>query len=383
MNEDLQPLDYTEIRALAQSDHQLFNPDVSLYENAQEAFTTSVLLPNPEIQLPILSAFACLPTALINTAPILCILGRSGSGKSQILKILAALNGTTALGSSSSFVSIRNEIKSISFLDEIGELQAPNYQLVFDDAKADFVEDPDRFAILRYGYDRSTSIVTISGPISGQNLRFQTFCPKAFSTTDSFIFEARFAELRRRSLLLRSEKQSDNPMVDELIPPDEVDYRALRNAIRYHWLIKENCEHFVQIHRYMKRTRSMFDSDQWTIYRPIASTLCALTGMDPNEAKEAGKAFFDLQEDETPPLRQILIDELQDNMECHEERIKHDPAAPPYSVPTAHIKNLIESAKRRGSISDSRLEAYQPEMEQLGWRLRKNNKGEISWVYGT
>ena len=383
MNEDLPPLDYTEIRALAQSDHQLFNPDVSLYENAQEAFTTSVLLPNPEIQLPILSAFACLPTALINTAPILCILGRSGSGKSQILKILAALNGTTALGSSSSFVSIRNEIKSISFLDEIGELQAPNYQLVFDDAKADFVEDPDRFAILRYGYDRSTSIVTISGPISGQNLRFQTFCPKAFSTTDSFIFEARFAELRRRSLLLRSEKQSDNPMVDELIPPDEVDYRALRNAIRYHWLIKENCEHFVQIHRYMKRTRSMFDSDQWTIYRPIASTLCALTGMDPNEAKEAGKAFFDLQEDETPPLRQILIDLLSEKVEIHETLLGTGSTNPDTSIAGVRVRSCVEEARKNGLISDSRLEAYQPEMEQLGWRLRKNNKGEISWVYGT
>ena len=46
------------------------------------------------------------------------------------------------------------------------------------------------------------------------------------------------------------------------------------------------------------------------------------------------------------------------------------------------VKLLVETAKKNGLIPDARLEAYRPEMEALGWRLRKNKAGDIEWGYG-
>ena len=380
--DDLPPINYDEIVSLGSQEHDFYDPGLPLIENVAKAFERSVLLPKPEIQLPILAAFTCLPTALLKISPMLCVVGRSGSGKSQIGKIIAAINGTEPIGSNSTFASIKNIIKEISTLDDMGEFKAPNYCLVFDDAKVDFVEDADRFALMRYGYDKKTSVITIAGPVPGSVLRFETFCPKVFSTTETFIFEAQYAELRRRCLLVRTEKQSDNPLVDDLVPPEEMEYRTLRRALRHYWSVLHNCEHFMGVHAGMRRSRAMFSTDQWTIYRPISSVLSCLYEINSDEAKEIGKAFFDAQIDEETPLQQLLKDNLSPHMELVDELIASGSKTASYFVPGSTIKHLVETAKKNGLIPDSRLEAYNPEMEALGWRLRKNNIGDIEWGYG-
>ena len=374
--------DYRELRDSLGSDMDLYNPSLSLFDNVQEAFRTSIILPNEEIQLPVLSAFACLPTALLNIAPILVAMGISGSGKSQIMKALGKLNGITPLGSSSTFASIRTGLKKISFHDEFEEQPIPNYCLVFDDAKRGFVEDENRFAILRYGYDRGTARVTICGAQPGSIITFNTFGPKAFSTTESFLFEAEYSELKRRCIVIRTKKDPDNPRIEELVPPEECNYSTLRNALRSHWSRIGNCQDFLDAFKGTRRSPTMFNTDDWTIFRPVIATLSHLGGVDVDEAKVTVKAFLNLSEDDTTPLQLILENYLSDYEELVDEKIAQGKEDVSVSLEGKVIKELICSSFKQGLIQGQRLQDYKPEMESRGWRLTKNREGKVSWVYG-
>lgn len=364
------------------ADKDSYDPGLPLFDNVKNAFAASIILPHQELQLPILSAFACLPTALLNIAPILVALGTTGSGKSQVMKVIAALSGVTPLGASSSFASIRTGIKKISCYDELEECPVPNYCLVFDDCKRAFVEDDDRFAMLRYGYDRSTSTVTICGAQPGSIIRFQTFGPKAFSTTESYPFEAEYSELKRRCIFIRTKKDSDNPLIEDLIAPEECNYTNLRNALRGHWSRIHNCESFLEAFKYLRRSPSMFNTDDWTIFRPIIAVLIDLGGLTAEDAKWAVKDFLDLSQDDTTPLQLILEKFLLMYEELVEEAIAKGKEDQSISVTGAQVRGIIAEAYKGGLIAGQRLTDYKPEMEARGWRLRRNKKGEVSWVYG-
>ena len=126
----------------------------------------------------------------------------------------------------------------------------------------------------------------------------------------------------------------------------------------------------------------MFNTDDWTIFRPIIAVLIDLGGLTAEDAKWAVKDFLDLSQDDTTPLQLILEKFLLMYEELVEEAIAKGKEDQSISVTGAQVRGIIAEAYKGGLIAGQRLTDYKPEMEARGWRLRRNKKGEVSWVYG-
>ncbi len=152
-------------------------------------------IPDPEIQIPILAAYASLHSCLSNVVPILWIEGAAGSGKSLLLSIYGAVAGVKTQNASWTFASIRNEIEN-NRADESGE---KHYILCLDNLNEETFRNENLYTLFLCGYNRKDSITAIA-QLGGENISFDCFSPKVVTTIHGVLSLPRFSEVKRRAL---------------------------------------------------------------------------------------------------------------------------------------------------------------------------------------
>jgi hypothetical protein len=125
----------------------------------------------------VLSAFCCMPSILCDIAPIVYILGGSGSGKSQAAKVVGAIVGQKLIVGSSTAASLKRKVNQIRWQDPSTLTYEKNCHLVMDNVNQELFLQDQALGTFLNGYDRETDEILISGEKDGLVV-FKTFCPK-------------------------------------------------------------------------------------------------------------------------------------------------------------------------------------------------------------
>lgn len=219
----------------------------SYYENVSNIVSRVMYHDEIFILKEIIAAYACFHSIAAKFAPILFFSGSSGTGKSNLTLLMASLRGAekSILGGSSTFASVRNTLNRSRWRYFSAELGSQNdtsraneklSTLYWADIKAANLADPKMYGLLRNGTSRFEDKLTIAGE-DGKNLEFYVFCPKVISSIEDFYTQARFSELKRRLLIIRTQKlkPSASNWLESAINPNEYSFNGCLERFESFW----------------------------------------------------------------------------------------------------------------------------------------------------
>ena len=237
---------------------ELYDDELPLSLNFLDLLRRVVYLPYDFYD--IIAVYALLPSALCRNIPYLFLCGASGSGKSTIAKLIAFMHGIKISSSSDSYAGIRNDLdkRRRAIVDRVDPddptktyrtYAEANTCMVWDDVDPSvFVTSPDLYRLFKFGSNKASSVITISSKEVGENLEFNTFAPKTFSSISPLHLDDRFRELRRRLIVIpckKIEELSDerraelNASGDEwqsnLVDVDAYDWKGFSSEFKEFW----------------------------------------------------------------------------------------------------------------------------------------------------
>jgi hypothetical protein len=222
---------------------EIINP----VEKACYLFDLIVELPNSDVTRPLMLAFLLTPSAMSTCLPVAFCWGKSGVGKSQPPKFAAALWGNTMLLSNSTYAGIRNQIQKDRWHDPTVSRGERNYILAWDDVDySRLTGENGIYTMLKGGYSRSSSRITMAGK-DGENICFDVFGSRIFSSIIPFFGDSKLSELKRRMLIFPMVR-ANRPITDF----DEISWGGLVTLTAEIWRDKDNLERFVTAKRSLR-----------------------------------------------------------------------------------------------------------------------------------
>lgn len=245
---------------------EFWDENLSLASNIQFLLENTVLVPNGKVQYPIMAAYTMLPTNLCAVLPIAFSYGCRGSGKTTASILAAKIRGVEHIFSpGDTFASSRNLINSMRYYDEDNEYEKPGCIMVWDNLSEEIISaSPQLYNVLLAGYNRTSATVRIASK-SGENIEFNVFCPKWFSSVSPLHQVSRFNELGRRILLFVHKpleqfsaiEQSELGITpDELIDIDSVSWDGLGRRFADFWELEANIKEYINVRKSLTRRNS-------------------------------------------------------------------------------------------------------------------------------
>lgn len=279
------PLDYSQYLNTQDSWRELYNSMQSYPENILRL--TKKILIVEEDYYPVITSYLLCNSVLCRVLPILFMYGQKGTGKSTLGIWASKIHGIACHASSDTYASIRNDLQSRKMthiftgeVDESGNAKVKAVErprmLILDDVDDKFTQDkPDLYRMLKTGYDRSTSIVSIAGK-DGENLRFDTFSAKIISSTKPIHLLANYSELQRRMLLVNTKRIENftNLWIDasDLLEVKEVDWTGFPKLLDQFWSEDENVTKFITYRKELGKKKLPLSSNQRVISLDLMAT---------------------------------------------------------------------------------------------------------------
>ena len=186
----------------------LVDPSTPLAIQLETIVNRMTRLVESEVTMPVLISSIMVPSALVYNYPITVIYGKSGAGKSAITRLASEMFGVPLSGGSATYAGLRNHIRDCKYRtdDDTGETYEVNINLPVDDMKGKmFLEDENLHTMFRCGISQSTGDIRLSTSEIGNNITFNSACPKIISTCDDFWSNAKLHELKRRITIIETE----------------------------------------------------------------------------------------------------------------------------------------------------------------------------------
>jgi hypothetical protein len=372
-------VDFDLIRSIHEGSEDLYDYDLTLSENLKRVITECVSVYDSEIQLPLITAFALLPSALISVAPVGIFHGSSGSGKSVLTSIIGNLHGIPLLSSNSTYAAIRNALNSQRWLD-LESLDGEKHTfLLFDDCKEHSFNE-DVFALFRCGYDRATETIQISSERAGTNLTFRCFAPKVFSTVSGFPFDAKYEELIRRSFVFWCKRSEE---LREYLDPSDLNWDSFRGEFRDKWDNPLNLGLYKEFTGFIKSLRARpkgLSPSQWKISKPILASLVFNEIADKQDGVLLLREYWGKFKKPQSALSLLLSQKIKELQKEHElsELVAGEPLK--FEIPPVLINSLIKNARENGSLNViPNPYLINEEMLGLGFSLQMNDQGVVTW----
>lgn len=348
----------------------------------------------------IIAAYLLLPSALCRVVPYLFLYGRSGSGKSTLAKIGSYLHGVSINSSSDTFAGIRNSLdqRRNSYAQVPDELEPErtyskrvekNTCMVWDDIDSSvFINNPDLYRLFKFGYDRTTDMITISSKEVGENLRFHCFCPKIFSSISPMHLDDRFKELRRRLIVIpckRVEDLSDqrknelgiidNAWETRLINIGSCNWKGFSNEFQEFWDL-ELASAFITTRKLLSQSVRGLSSQQRTISLDLMATgIASGIWQDEQEATDRMKFYWSWFKGETEKsagLGNLLATYIK------REEVNAKNAGRELEIYTSQLRSQIENWVSMGWLYEKpHSKEVKETLLDLGMRLRQGK-----WVKG-
>jgi hypothetical protein len=244
----------------------------TLANNLLDLIRQSVIIPDPQIYYPIITAYLLLPSALCSSFPYLLCYGKAGCGKSTIGYIAAGLYGVEVLQGNTTFAALRNTTNTRLFHDKEIKESRRNACLIWDDIEPRFLRDEKMYSFFKSGYKLKSDLCRLAGKEPGEVMEFHTFIPKIFSTIHNFFTRHEFSEIERRLIVIPHKRYSefteqelmDLDAYDSMASPDNlidislVNFEGLHQAYVRHWLQDDNIKSFVDTAASLKRKNKGF-----------------------------------------------------------------------------------------------------------------------------
>ena len=371
---------------------EIYDDSFSLPLNVLCILRQSILLPHNFYD--IIAAYFLLPSALCRVIPYLFLHGQSGSGKSTVAKIASYLHNVTINSSSDTFAGIRNSLDSRrKGYAEVVDPDDPektwnkyverNTCMVWDDINSQtFTSQPNLYNMLKFGTDKSTSKIILSSKEVGDNLEFECFCPKIFSSITPLHLDDRFRELKRRLIVIPCKRVEELPdkRKEELGLLDDNWQSRLLDLTAYDWKgFSEEFDKFwdIPMAELFLTTRSVLAKSVKGLtsqQRAISLDLLA-TGItsgiwgNENTAIERIKAYWKWFKQETEKSAG-LGGLLKDYIKQEEKNAKN--GGRPLQIHTHELRNRVDNWVTQGWLFEKPKSAQVKEMMlDLGMRLQQ------------
>lgn len=231
----------------------------------------TLYLPYSDVQLPVLLCQLLAPSAMCDTLPLGFCYGLEGSGKSLICKIAAKFWGREALASSSSAVSMRNDIGEQKFIQWKGlDIEQNAFIVINDFMLSQLKSNPTLLALLK-AYNRDEANIQISSPENnGTNLAFNVYCNRLISSIVPFFGMDEFRELARRMNVFYCEKATSEHNLMPLVDIDLTGFNQLFNLIWNETACYKFAE--VQLRQAYNNVKSPVPIDRFDTVRAVYET---------------------------------------------------------------------------------------------------------------
>ena len=385
----------------------IWNPDLSIGENAINLINNSVILPRKNLQVPIVASYFLIPSAICNVLPILFLCGDKGSGKSLLSTIGAGFHNTEINSSVTTFAALRNYLNSQRWelIDiESGETQEKHCMMVFDNVSESTFSNDYTYLLFLNGYSRKTDRISISSGRAGENIVFHVFSPKIISSIHALYLQNRFRELERRVIPIwtkpyeqftKTEKEElEGESLLSKLDLNFIDLTVLNRYFNEFWDFETNLIEFSlnkkQLIRLGKRKGALGESltsARWTISLDVMAAGITTGIFDcPESAIQHFNSYWDeysirLKSDATVTT-QILSDFVENELKTTKEvNEKFGHQLIPLEVEPQKIKALIAKCSTEGLLDISPTPQLVSEyMASLGWKLGKNKEGRTMWI---
>lgn len=377
---------------------EIYNDDLLLSQNLLSILKKTIFLPHDFYD--IVATYFLLPSALCRAVPYLFLYGQSGSGKSTIAKIASCLHGVPINSSSDTFAGIRNSLndRRKTWVDApiehdpkhtYAKTVEKNTCMVWDDINAHtFLSSPDIYNMFKFGYDKNTDRIILSGKEVGENLEFRCFCPKVFSSISPLHLDDRFRELKRRMIVIpckRVEELEDRRKTElgiaddnwqgKLIDVTAYNWKGFSKVFDEFWDI-DVAGTFVTIRRHLARSVEGLNSQQRTISLDLLATGIA-SGIWEDEDVAIAKIktywdWFKIETEKNAGLGGLLKSYIQ------QETRNAKAGSRPLEIYTAQLRSQIEIWVTQGWLYEKpRPKDIKELMLDLGMRHQQGK-----WVKG-
>ncbi|WP_013321427.1 hypothetical protein [Gloeothece verrucosa] len=312
-------------------------------------------------------SYILLPSALLNHCAYLQVYGVAGSGKSTLGYVAAKCRDMPILSSSDTFAAIRNEISEKVFRN-------PNLLLVWDDLDPKvFTEKPDLYRLLKYGYCRETSKISIAGR-NGDVIKFESFCPKIISSIHSLFDESQYPELSRRLLVIEMKKL---PNSIGFISPFSINWSGIDKLWSSYWN-EDRVKSFLEIKTAISDLNLSVSPDKLIVLIDLLAVLvlggfCSLSEVPIylESILNRQKSIKEVSSQQATKELIAYLDEEKDKQDRFAQR--EGKIIKVYRVNPKHLKLYFEWLKEQGRISEKvSLSSVFSTMRTLGWKLEKD-----------
>lgn len=245
-----------------------------------------------------------------------------------------------------------------------------------------FTADPKLYNMLKFGYTKSTSVITISTGEIGEIVQFDCFCPKMFSSITPFHLDDRFRELKRRMIVipckrveeLSEERKAELNLVDDswqgkLIDPDACNWSGFSQLFEEFWDM-EIAQIYIDTRRILRKTVKGLGTQQRSISIDLLTTgIVAGIWEDEVVAVERVKTYwnwFKQETNQTAGLGTLLADFIKQeekNAKSNNEEL---------AIPTVALRPQLENWVAMGWLFEKPKSSQVKElMLDLGMRLRQ------------
>ena len=390
------PYDYSSLTksqdGISNTWREIYKASQPLSWNLLSILEQTILLPHDFYD--IITAYFLLPSALCRVIPYLFLHGQSGSGKSTVAKIASYLHGVNINSSSDTFAGIRNSLDTrrrgyaeVADPDDAektwNKYVERNTCMVWDDINAQtFTSQPNLYNMLKFGTDKSTSKITLSSKEVGENLEFECFCPKIFSSITPLHLDDRFRELKRRLIVipcsrveeLPDERKAELGIVDDswqgrLLDLSAYDWGGFSKQFDEFWDL-EMAEMFLTTRSVLAKSVKGLSSQQRAISLDLLATgITSGVWEDENVAVERIKAYWKWFKKETEK-NAGLGGLLKEYIKQEETNAKN--GGRPLQIHTHELRNRVDNWVTQGWLFEKPKSAQVKEMMlDLGLRLQQ------------
>ncbi|MEH2172193.1 hypothetical protein [Nostoc sp.] len=376
---------------------ELWNDDLTLYQNVRSILSQSVLLPQRDLMLPILATYILIPSKWALILPILFSWGGKGSGKSTTAIFANKLHGKNqTFSSTDTFSAIRNALDSMRWIDPAEkEMEKEGAILAWDNLHISTLKRDERiYQLLLFGYSRASDKISIAQP-DGTNREFFVFSPKIISSVDDIHLCPDFEELHRRLLVIphksfeefNSEERKlyqDFDIFTDKLDIDSIHWEGIEEKFYSFWNNTDNCKLYAKYRSMLTRkgkkefTHEM-TSNQWVITVDLMVTGLILgTWKSPSEAishmdsywKYTDKHIFSQLGATTEHLKQFIEEEVGTQRILNQQLIEKGKPGISLVISPQKLKNRIAYHHARGELEiNPRQQDIIIIMSRLGWRL--------------
>lgn len=289
----------------------------------EDVISRLVLLPDAEVQVPVLAAYLAIPTCLTSTIPILFCQGVSGSGKTQILELAKITwNLSLILTANTTGVALRNDIKELKYWDpENSAHEKLIHGIVFDDLSAgQFILNPYLYSLLKAGYKRGADTIKIADK-DGKNFTFRVFGGRAFSSITPFDSLPEYSELHRRLLTIKT--ALDKRAI--VLNPEWIDWRGFHQNLFDFWDDESNtelfCETYISIEKLIAKGKLPLHSHHASISGAIlAAGIVSGVWASQEDAIEGMKSYWSLISEKRTYMQSSTLREIKEYVDNQKDK---------------------------------------------------------------